>query len=186
MKFDELIHQKSYEHIVHVLRRHPLTFFPTILLFVVLALMPLGVEFIFANTNPHLLVENNPKALILLFASFYYLTILIFFYERFTDYYLDMWVITNDRIVNVEQKGLFARTVAEVDLYKIQDVTSDIKGVFPSIFNYGNINLQTAGAELRFNFLDVPRPHKLRKEIIELIRVDRKYHIHGEAGTTTN
>ena len=182
MKFDELIHQKSYEHIIHVLRRHPLTFIPTILMFVVLGLMPFGVEFIFANTYPDLLVENNPRALLLLFGSFYYLTILIFFYERFTDYYLDMWVVTNDRIINVEQKGLFARTVAEVDLYKILDVTSDIKGIFPSIFNYGNINLQTAGAELRFNFYNVPKPHLLRKEIIELIREDRKYHVHSETG----
>ena len=71
---------------------------------------------------------------------------------------------------------MFARTVAELDLYKIQDITSDVSGIIASIFDYGHVNIQTAGAELRFNFIDVKTPHKLRKEIIELVRVDRKYH----------
>ena len=43
-------------------------------------------------------------------------------------------IITNDRMVDMEQNGLLARTVAEADLYLIQDVTSEIKGLFGSIF----------------------------------------------------
>ncbi len=176
MHLNELIHKKSYEHVVHVLRRHPITFVPKVALLIVLALVPLGLQFVFEGALPELVTENNSRALLILLASFYYLSILVFFYAQFIDYYLDMWIVTNDRIVNVEQRGLFARTVAELDLYKIQDITSDVSGIIASIFDYGHVNIQTAGAELRFNFIDVKTPHKLRKEIIELVRVDRKYH----------
>ena len=99
-----------------------------------------------------------------------------FFFPQFVDYYLDAWVITNDRIVNVEQQGLFARTVSELDLYKIQDVTSEVRGLIPTLFNYGNVHVQTAGTQERFVFEQVPNPHEIRKRIMVLVDEDRKYH----------
>ena len=42
-----------------------------------------------------------------------------------TNYYLDLWLITSERIIDVRQEGFFSRVVSELKIIKIQDVTSD-------------------------------------------------------------
>ena len=76
----------------------------------------------------------------------------------------------------MEQVGVFARRTSEVDLYKIQDITSEVKGVFASLFDYGDLLVQTAGAVERFMVTGIPHPDKLRQEILDLASEDRKYH----------
>jgi len=176
MSLSSLIHIKPYEKIIHALRRHPLTFLPTILLFLALILVPIALYIMISNMFPDLLAGPISYPLLVLFGSIYCLSLCLFFYTYFVDFYLDMWVITNDRLIDIEQTGLFARTIAEVDLYQIQDVTSDIRGLFPTIFNYGTISLQTAGTIPKFIFYNIPRPHKLREEILALASEDKKFH----------
>ena len=67
-------------------------------------------------------------------------------------------------------------TISEVDLYKIQDITSAIDGFIPSIFNYGNMLIQTAGAVEKFIITSVPHPEMLRQAILDLAEADRKFH----------
>ncbi len=177
MHFNDLIHKKSFEKIKHVLRRHPITFIPTICIFLILFAVPSLVGFLLESVNPNIFVENSTKGVTALAASFYYVGVVIFFYAQFVDYYLDLWVITNHRVIDVDQKGLFARTVAELDLYKVQDVTSEIHGFFNSIFNFGDLHVQSAGERSRFHFKSVKDPHGLRKDILELIRLDKNYHL---------
>lgn len=176
MHLNELIHKHDFEEILYILRRHPVTFIPTIFLFSILLLLPFGVGFILEAANPDIFTENFSRALTILGTSFYFLATLVFFYARFVDYYLDMWIITNHRVIDIKQTGLFARTISEVELRKIQDVQSDVRGVFATFFNYGMVEIQSAGAEVHFNFHDVPDPHRLRRELIELIRKDSAWH----------
>jgi uncharacterized membrane protein YdbT with pleckstrin-like domain len=121
----------------------------------------------------------------MLLGSIYYLTVWIVAFTAFIDYYLDFWVVTNDRIINVEQR-LFSRTISELDLFKIQDVTGQSKGFLETMFDYGNVYVQTAGATERFNFEEVPGPREVASRIIALAEEDRKYHIkesHQPTGT---
>jgi uncharacterized membrane protein YdbT with pleckstrin-like domain len=82
--------------------------------------------------------------------------------------------VTNDRILNIEQQGLFSRTVSELDLINIQDVTSEVKGIIPTIFNYGTVHVQTAGEAARFVFEQVPAPERIRQRILEMVTEDKK------------
>ena len=79
-------------------------------------------------------------------------------------------------MVDIEQKSLFGRTVAEVDLYQIQDATSEVNGIFASMFNYGNVHVQTAGSIPNFILHNVPNPHVLRQQILDLSAEDKKLH----------
>jgi len=176
MHLGSLIKQKSYERIVALLRRHPFIFVKDLALFLLLAAIPVGIYFALAGYAPELLLGPVSAPLLGILASIYALGIWVFFFTQFVDYYLDAWVITNDRIVNVEQQGLFARTISELDLYKIQDVTSEVKGVIPTLFNYGDVYVQTAGTQERFVFEQVPNPHEIRKRIMDLVDEDRKFH----------
>jgi uncharacterized membrane protein YdbT with pleckstrin-like domain len=108
------------------------------------------------------------------------LTVWLVFFTSFIDYYLDFWIVTNDRIINVEQH-LFARTISELDLYKIQDITGESRGFLQTMFNYGHVFVQTAGEVGRFNFEEVPGPREVARKIMELAEEDRKYHANQAA-----
>jgi len=178
MNIQKLFKQKGYEKVEYTVRRHWVTFVPVILFFILLLVLPFGAYWLLLNSAGNFLQNPVYYTAGVLFASVYYLSVVLFFYTYFVAFHLDLWIITNDRLLDVEQKTLFARTVSEVDLYQIQDASSEVHGIFPSIFNYGNIILQTAGPVPKFVFRNVPDPNKLRQAILTLSSEDKKYHEH--------
>ena len=176
MNVSEIIKQKSYEKVLHILHRHPLTFIPTIILFIVLLSIPVIVYFLVDNLFPSLL-ENFPfYPLAVVMASIYYLSTYLFFYMWFIDFYLDMWIVTNDRIIDIEQHSLFSRTITELDLFRIQDVTTNVQGVFSTIFRYGDVSIKTASSTSTVVFRDIPDPNFIREQLIKLADEDRRCH----------
>jgi len=176
MTIGELIKQKTYERIVFFLHRNLVTFVPAILLFVALLIAPIVVGYFLRSFFLPWWENSLYQPLIILFASAYLLSIVMFFYSYFVTFYLDVWIITNDRLVDIRQVSLFSRIIAEVDLYQIQDATSEVKGFWASMFNYGNIYLQTAGPVPRFVLYNVPDPSNLREKILDLSAEDKKFH----------
>jgi len=102
------------------------------------------------------------------FASLFLMLTWVFSFTIWIDYYLDVWIITEKRIVNVEQRGLFNRQVSELEHIRVQDVTTDVKGFFPTFLNYGDVFIQTAGEKERFNFESVPNPYAIKDLIMKL------------------
>jgi hypothetical protein len=89
-------------------------------------------------------------------------------------YYLNTQVITSIRIVDISQNGIFDHTVSELRLLNIEDVTGETRGLFGSIFSFGNVYVQTAGKEERFTFDSVPHPEKIEQLIQDLCEVAEK------------
>lgn len=176
MNLSDVIRQKSYERIEYKLRRHPITFVPIFVLFVVLLSAPIGLYFLLNALFPTIIYSTIGFPIIVLFGSSYYLSNYLFFYVQFIDYYLDVWIITNDRIVDIEQHGLFTKTITELDLFRIQDVTVEINGIFPTLFDYGNLTVQTASSNTHIIFYNIAHPNEIRRELIHLSDEDRKFH----------
>ncbi len=176
MNVGKIIKIKSYETVEYVVRRHGITFASYLLIFIFLIGIPLVIYGLFYQAFANLTQSPVVFPLTILATSAYFLSIFLFFYSFFVEFYLDCWIITNDRLIDVRQISLFARTVAEVDLYQIQDVSSEVKGFFPTIFKYGNVYLQTAGPVPKFVLNNVPHPDQLRQAIIQLASEDKKFH----------
>lgn len=176
MQYGNIIKQKPYEKIIYLLRRDTVTFIPRILLLLILTAVGYGLYFLLKLLFPALFINNNALAVLILLGGVYAISILLFFYTAFVNYFLDIWIVTNDRIIDIHQHGLFARTIAELDLFRVQDVTSECHGLFATVFDYGNVYIQTAGEKERFTFFNVPEPHKIREAIIQLADEDRKFH----------
>ncbi len=174
-----LIHQKPYEKIEYFLHRHPITFLPKLVLFLLIMAMPVGVYFLINNLYPGIFLEPIILSLSVLGASIFYLGIYLFIYAQFVEFYLDSWVVTNDRIIDINQLGLFAKSVSEMDLYRIQDVTVDVKGFFRTILNYGNVIIKTASGNSHLIFFNVPNPNEIGQALIQLAEHDRKFHHDG-------
>lgn len=165
-----LPNQLPQEEIIQIVRRDSFIFFKKVLFFIFLALVPFIFFIIMVNIYSDLLEGALSYPLVVLGSSVFYLFIWLFFFFSFIDYYLDIWIITNERIIDVRQEGFFSRVIAEQRLYRVQDVTSEIHGVFPTIFNYGDVHIQTAGEVQRFLFHEVPNPESVRDAIVKLMQ----------------
>jgi len=114
------------------------------------------------------------SAIFILGGSAFYLFVILYAFSSFIDYYLDVWIVTNQRIVNIEQRGLFDRTISEKELSRMQDITSTIEGFWGTVFRYGTVQIQTAGEEQHFIFKNVPYPDEVARAISNLVSEYKK------------
>lgn len=118
---------------------------------------------------------RNSYTIFWFFETLMYMVLWVWSALIFVDYYLDVWVITDRRVVNVEQKGLFLRQVSELRYQKIQDVTTEVEGFFPTLLDFGEVFVQTAGEKARFLFHNIPRPYEIKALIMDLQRRGRQH-----------
>lgn len=84
-----------------------------------------------------------------------------------TDYYLDVWLITDKRIIDQEQKGFFHRQTSVFRLDRIQDVTVETKGLIATLLHFGDIHVQTAGEAQEFIMRGIANPRDVREIILK-------------------
>jgi len=149
------------ETILIALRPHWFTNFSWILLSVLLLISPLFFKFI-----PF--INNLPGNYRFIFSYFWYLVTLVFSFEKFLSWYFDVYIVTNLRVIDVDFYNLLTKKFSEAEIAKIQDVTTEFSGVSQSIFNYGNVLIQTASEIDEITFTKVPNPAKVVKIIQEL------------------
>lgn len=99
---------------------------------------------------------------------FWYLFTFIFAFEKFLDWYFDLFLVTNERVVDINFNNLLNKHFAEANLDVIQDVSSSVKGILGTFFNYGDVLIQTAAEINQINFEKVSNPEKIIKLIKEL------------------
>jgi uncharacterized membrane protein YdbT with pleckstrin-like domain len=185
MLIDQVISRKQYEEIKYLLRRHPVTFIPQIIFLFVLMLAPIALFFIFNYMLPTIFAnEIFYPFIVIVLGSFYLISYLVFFIH-FIDYYLDIWIVTNDRIIDIEQFGLFSRTISELDLFRIQDVTSEVHGFFATMFDFGDLHIKTASSNIDIVFRNIRNPNLVREHLIKLSDLDRKHHYNDEKLSNT-
>lgn len=83
-----------------------------------------------------------------------------------THYFLDLWVITDRRIIVIDQVHFFNRKVSNFRLERLQDIKVTVKGIIPTLLNYGTVRAQTASAaESNFTSPGLPAPRELQSLI---------------------
>mgnify|MGYP001564818584 CR=1 FL=1 len=148
--------KKSYENVILLLRRHWFVIAMKFFAFIFIGLIPIALG-IFFSGNPYFWVGAVIFYLFWWYGVFYAITM----------YLLDVWIVTDHRIIDSEQHGFFSRTVAELHLAKIQDVSVSIAGLVPTFLNFGNLEVQTAGTQEKFFFKQIPNPERVKDIIME-------------------
>lgn len=165
--------QHEKEQILRIMHRHWFYIFFQFLL-IVLALVLVVGSFLFIMWYfPELLAAVTYQAA-LFFETMFLLFVWFYAFFLWIDYYLDVWIVTDERIINIEQKGLFIREISELELSNIQDVTTEVTGFIPTMLNFGKVFVQTAAEKERFIFEDIPDPYAVKGLIMQLARKAKK------------
>lgn len=157
------------EVIFTVLHRHWFNIFSHFVIIILFFLAALFF-FFFGPVVFDLLGVNVGAAFVPFLTTLTLLFLWVYAFFIWIDYYFDVWIITNERLLNIEQKGLFTRDISEVRLARIQDIKTSVKGFFPTVLNYGDIFVQTAGEEKNFHFRNVGDPDEQKDEMMRLLK----------------
>ena len=93
----------------------------------------------------------------------------MFLYIHLLNYELDLIVVTDSRLIAVEQKSFLNRAVGETYLDKVQEVSFQVKGLFANLFDYGHILPKTAGSTSRFDMTFSPKPMENARKLNNII-----------------
>ena len=86
---------------------------------------------------------------------------------------LNAFIVTKSRIIDVDQRGFFDRTVSESSFDTIQDISVRIRGIFQTMFHYGSVVIQTAGTTANIELHGVKDPEEVQEMLTRLVQ-DRR------------
>lgn len=171
----EFINQHNKEKILLVLRQHPVVNLTWIIITILMIVFP----FVVLPFLPFLQWLPNRFHFFLMVGWF--LLVSAYILENFLSWYFNIFIITDERIVDIDFISMIYRRVSEAKIDKIEDVTATTTGVFAAIFNYGTVFIQTAAEQREFEFKNVPQPAKVTKFINELLLEEEQEKLDGRA-----
>lgn len=165
MLFDK-IELEPNEQVLSVIRKHWLVIVTELFGSVFLLFIPLFLYIIF----PFIPLDKaiiSPYSNYLWYATgIWMLFCLLTAFMVWTHYFLDLWIVTDRRIVVIDQVRFFNRKVSSFRLERLQDIKVSIDGFIPTIFNFGTIKAQTASAaESNFASNSLPDPRGIQSII---------------------
>ncbi|MEK7168607.1 MAG: PH domain-containing protein [Patescibacteria group bacterium] len=160
------------EKIVLFLRKHWITNLGWILMCIVLFLTPTLVS----STEVLAEVPDNFR---FIFMLIWYLISTAYFLESFLTWFFNVYIVTDERIIDIDFYNLIYKEISDANIDKIQDVTLKMGGAIRVLFNYGDVMIQTASEVPNFEFLSVPYPDKVVKVLQDLRMEEQQEAIEG-------
>ncbi len=161
------------EHVVRESRKHWFLFLGELLPYAIVAAIPFALPNLLTLAQggaPYAaLLDYHNSILARAALGVWLLVTWTLAWSSFTKYFLNAWVLTNQRIVDIKQHGYFNREVSSLFLSRVQDVTTDVVGILPSLLGIGDIKVESAGAEEEFYMRGIPRPEQMRDIILKYV-----------------
>ncbi|MCI5050737.1 MAG: PH domain-containing protein [Candidatus Pacebacteria bacterium] len=162
-----MIELAPQEHIIALFRKHWFVILLELLGLGILALAPIAL-YIFGNI---FIFGALGFGLTVILGFFYVLFLIVLWIVGFNlwlDFYLDKLVVTNERVIEIEQRGLFSREISSLNLENIQDVTIEVHGIIQTFFKLGDIHVQTSGAQKKVSISYLAHPEYAKHMIMDL------------------
>jgi len=171
-----MINLEEGEYMVAIFRKHWWKIFTWGVSTFILAIMPPVFLVLFIAFIPSVYLIDW-VSIIGLSYSIWLAVLWVLFFVEWTDYYLDIWAVTNHRVIDIDHEGLFSREVSTVRLEDIEDITTEAFGILATFLKFGSVNIQTAGSKSEFYLDDANNPELIRKTISGLIIEAKKKNI---------
>lgn len=115
--------------------------------------------------------------------TLYFMGLFLFLFIFWVNYYLDVWIITTQRLIDIEQKSLFSREIAEMRLSRIENVSVDVHGFIQTMLGFGDIKVETAGIS-KFIIKDAPRYYEVKNALLRHQQFDQRARETQQNGAT--
>lgn len=142
--------QHENEKILILIREHPITQVPWLLNTVGLLTILGLLNFIL----PQVFAANQ----IIFLNLFGFFLILSYAWLSFLKWYFEVGLITNERILDIDFNSVLYKEVTVSKLENIQEITSQSGGYIRTLFNYGDVFILTAGADVNIEVHNAPDP----------------------------
>ncbi len=170
--------QQKREEIVLFTRLHPIILLPHVAAFLVsVAFFPAIVYGLKAISPgaPSLLMQALFLALFVGYTYFFH-----FFFNKILNYYLNIVILTNYRVIILQKTVFFCNNKDTIDLYKIQDLKKEQDGLLCTILDYGSVVIEVSAIHETKTIHHIPNPekwfkvlNKAKRQYIEKRRASR-------------
>lgn len=164
--------QEESEEILLLMRKHPVTNLGWIFVTVGLILVPIFFSPLILSSQ--IVPPTAPIGLYFMMPILWYLGVFGYAFTSFLGWYYNIYIVTNQRIIDIDWINLLYKQISSTQLRKIQDVTYKQGGLLDSFFDFGNVFIQTAGTEPNFEFEAVPKPEKVVRQINQYLEQQQK------------
>lgn len=163
MSISKKIHLRADEEILEVLRRYPLTYFYTYFFgFVLMVVATFFISWLFGQGWWGMVLYGLAVScgFFLILQTWYFV-------------HVNMLVITNQRVVDIARVSLLDEVVSSVGFTDIVDISFRKRGLFPNLFNYGDLHLQTKSNQFILEVAKIYKPQKIVNYLMEQIEFYR-------------
>ncbi len=164
--------QDDGEGVVLFLRQHPIVMLPWILIAVFLLTLPS----IFIFFPPY---ASLPMSYQVVMNLAWHMFVLGYALAKFMGWFFNIYIVTDERIVDVDFANIFFRKVSTAKIEEIQDINIISSGAFETFFGYGSVRIQTAAEVPEFEFLAVPNPDQVGKILNQVIDSEEQEKLEG-------
>lgn len=103
---------------------------------------------------------------------------LILFFYHFVRWYFTVYIVTDQRLRQITQRGIFSKEVFDLKLSKIQNISYNVPGILGELFKYGTIVIQTIVGDLVIH--NVAHPSKIYNKLQDAVNDAAEEHIDDE------
>ncbi len=147
---------KENERLILQVKKHWASFIVSVLKTFIILIIPFFLIFFLFSSVLGIIIFFLWVTIVVAYGIYQWLT-----------WYFDSIIITDKRIICIDQKSLFNRIVSEVSLASVQDFTYEINGFFSSAFNFGILRISTAAKNI-IEIKNIPDPKSLQELIFDL------------------
>jgi len=94
----------------------------------------------------------------------------LIFLPSWISWYFSVFIVTDQRFIQITQKRLFHRAVADLTLAQIQSVNYEVSGLQETLLGFGTIKMQTYVGDLTIH--DVHHPARIQKQLLSILRTE--------------
>jgi uncharacterized integral membrane protein len=155
------------EEVLFIFRKHPIVMRKGVLLAAAGTLVGPLYTLVLAYTRP----SHIPSM------TFFFLSILVglaagllLMIPKWVSWYFSVYIVTDQRFIQINQTGFFHKSVVDMALGQIQMVNYEVAGLSQTLFGFGTIIMQTIVGDLVIH--EVHHPATIQKKLLEVLRVD--------------
>ncbi len=157
--------QFDNEEVLYVFRKHPVVMRKGLVIAAIGLLAGPLYTLILTYVRP-----NNPPSMGFFFGSLGASLLLsaILFFPSWIAWYYSVFIVTDQRLIQITQRGMFHRSVVDLGLNQIQMVNYEIAGLQETLLGFGTIMMQTYVGDLVIH--EIHHPARIQKILLNILR----------------